>query len=1202
MSRFNTGNPIGSADPRDRDDNSKNLDEAVNDLNSETWIDRFGVERITIQGALNRLNEIIIAGGQIFESEEAGRDAVQDGQYYYVVSDDPDVSKSLYKRLSESESQWIADDPSAALVRSLGLFVDAQSDIRQELLNTLSGADRACAFDFTNRRTFGLDTDTQTRVEQVLPIVGDIGLTGGAEPPTLLTQSNGLTGVGQPDGTSDRQRLFSETPLIQGYPCTLVLSQQTDAIGSARSIFWQRGSGGDGNIQITSNRRIDDGSITTFLSVGSVFIQGSVFPDGSNSCNFNWTLGRGNALALVLRDPSEDSELWVNGLLVSTFTAPPQILQESSYLMGDPGAISTADGVIVGRCIAVDAALSGDDLRRAGEWVAQGLGQSWLSPVVTVDQVQTPATCAAIYHLPKSSVGDGDATKLSNARLLYAKNPTLRLRPASTIKTLTSLVAERNIDNLDQLFTVTSDDIAGGSGNNLLEGDQITARDALYNLMVASSNTTANLIARSVGQIILDSESVSGDPYDRFILEMNSVAETIGMHASVISNPSGLNVGVTRSNAEDLAKLLVASISAPLTNGILKARSHSLAVIGDNARIEDVALNVDLPMYDDIVHRKGGNLIGSFGEVNTYLASFQAPNGDLIVGTMLWEDSPSEISSASDTLYALVKAVEKEVRWPALDKPINQRLINPVSVDERIGNLVRGYDSNLFDFTNPRAYVTNGEVGSGFRIKHLASLTSNRVLRQSREVSIASNEKGSLVAKQQEGASGLVSETPLVTQLPCTLAFSLKADSSDPIYAFFQSASGEEGRIQILLNGEYDGSILATTPDKLQVFVGGATGGSGLDGQPIAAEAPRGQSAVGIVILRDPSESSEIWVNGTLVDTFTMPSTIYQGQSELIRNISPAGIEASYSRFVTLDRAISPSEVPVLGEWLASSYGEKWSGRPLTDSGLLAAEGAIVYRESDKPVRVGEYPESTILYEKGPTVQLLQASLTKVMTSMVMLDYVSDLDGTMTVLASDATGGSGNNLNADDVISYREALYNMMLPSSNVTTTVVARTVGEIILDGEPGDPIEAFVEQMNVKSANLNMTETVFLNASGLNTSGQVTCARDMGRMGLAALSYSAIVNTWGAVTHDLVITGPSSRTITIEHSAQNMGDNDILGGKTGTLGSSARNLLEYVALPGGERAVAVVMLTGEDTRYNDMSNLLDYVGKQYRWPSGVE
>lgn len=50
MSRFNTGNPIGSADVKDLSDNAKNLDIAVNDTLKLKWDDRFGVERKTLHG------------------------------------------------------------------------------------------------------------------------------------------------------------------------------------------------------------------------------------------------------------------------------------------------------------------------------------------------------------------------------------------------------------------------------------------------------------------------------------------------------------------------------------------------------------------------------------------------------------------------------------------------------------------------------------------------------------------------------------------------------------------------------------------------------------------------------------------------------------------------------------------------------------------------------------------------------------------------------------------------------------------------------------------------------------------------------------------------------------------------------------------------------------------------------------------------
>ena len=49
MTTFNTSNPIGSTDARDRSDNSENLDLAVNSL-SQTFVDRLGVTRDTLEG------------------------------------------------------------------------------------------------------------------------------------------------------------------------------------------------------------------------------------------------------------------------------------------------------------------------------------------------------------------------------------------------------------------------------------------------------------------------------------------------------------------------------------------------------------------------------------------------------------------------------------------------------------------------------------------------------------------------------------------------------------------------------------------------------------------------------------------------------------------------------------------------------------------------------------------------------------------------------------------------------------------------------------------------------------------------------------------------------------------------------------------------------------------------------------------------
>jgi hypothetical protein len=69
MTTYNTGNPIGSTDPRDLSDNSENFDRAVNNISTATWLDRFGVSRVSLAAQLGYVGTG--AGGAI-ESYAAG--------------------------------------------------------------------------------------------------------------------------------------------------------------------------------------------------------------------------------------------------------------------------------------------------------------------------------------------------------------------------------------------------------------------------------------------------------------------------------------------------------------------------------------------------------------------------------------------------------------------------------------------------------------------------------------------------------------------------------------------------------------------------------------------------------------------------------------------------------------------------------------------------------------------------------------------------------------------------------------------------------------------------------------------------------------------------------------------------------------------------------------------------------------------------
>src|SRR5690606_15954932 len=120
-----------------------------------------------------------------------------------------------------------------------------------------------------------------------------------------------------------------------------------------------------------------------------------------------------------------------------------------------------------------------------------------------------------------------------------------------------------------------------------------------------------------------------------------------------------------------------------------------------------------------------------------------------------------------------------------------------------------------------------------------------------------------------------------------------------------------------------------------------------------------------------------------------------------------------------------------------------------------------------------------LLFERNPDGLAMPASLTKVMTAIVMLDNIQSLHEKVEVTEADITGGTGQNISPGDIITYRDALYNLMLPSSNRAALLIGRTVGEKMLavENETGDPLDRFVAEMNRYAEMFDMTNTNYVN-----------------------------------------------------------------------------------------------------------------------------
>jgi D-alanyl-D-alanine carboxypeptidase len=131
-----------------------------------------------------------------------------------------------------------------------------------------------------------------------------------------------------------------------------------------------------------------------------------------------------------------------------------------------------------------------------------------------------------------------------------------------------------------------------------------------------------------------------------------------------------------------------------------------------------------------------------------------------------------------------------------------------------------------------------------------------------------------------------------------------------------------------------------------------------------------------------------------------------------------------------------------------------------------------------------------VLYEREAFEARSPASLTKMVTALVVMDRCALDDVAVASERAAMAEGSQLGLREDDRITVGELLKGLLLPSGNDCATCLAEHVA---------GTEAAFAELMNAKAAELGAVNTHFANASGLTVEGHYSCARDLAVFGLA-------------------------------------------------------------------------------------------------------
>ena len=230
-----------------------------------------------------------------------------------------------------------------------------------------------------------------------------------------------------------------------------------------------------------------------------------------------------------------------------------------------------------------------------------------------------------------------------------------------------------------------------------------------------------------------------------------------------------------------------------------------------------------------------------------------------------------------------------------------------------------------------------------------------------------------------------------------------------------------------------------------------------------------------------------------------------------------------------------------------------------------------------------EKETGTLLYEQNAHEKLEPASVTKIMTLLLVMEAVDSgqiaLDDTVAVSAYAAgMGGSQVYLKEGEQMTVSELIKCVTVVSGNDCAVALAEH-----LSGSEA----AFVARMNQRAQELGMTDTNFVNCTGLPAPGHVTSAYDIALMSRELILHHPSIRDYTTIWMDSIRDGTFGLTNTNRLVRFYQGATGLKTGST----DSALYCMSATAERDGMELIAVVMKAPTSAqRFEDAKALLDY------------
>lgn len=220
-------------------------------------------------------------------------------------------------------------------------------------------------------------------------------------------------------------------------------------------------------------------------------------------------------------------------------------------------------------------------------------------------------------------------------KILYAKNPNLRLPPASTAKLVTAMVV---LDRLDAETVVTVSERAANTlySSQIRAGDRFTVNDLLYLALMRSENGATVALAKAVA----GSEAA-------FVNLMNRRVKSMGAGSTRFINSSGLPGSNQHTTAYDLAIIMQEALRYPVIREIINTKEKEIVSL-QGRRIPIRNTNRLLGSYDYML---GGKTGFTRAAQHVFVCAINK-NGRMLISAVLGESARDNLWSTTTLLLS----------------------------------------------------------------------------------------------------------------------------------------------------------------------------------------------------------------------------------------------------------------------------------------------------------------------------------------------------------------------------------------------------------------------------------------------------------------------------------------------------------------------------------------------------------------------